>query len=1365
MAFDSTTRNKLAGMIAEARELLDKEFTGQFQQIYGIQPDGTIIDIEKLKHLDEQQTDTARLLRERIEHLISGMVGERKAVVVAVERIIREQAFTILNRFTALRMCEERGFVEECVRAGMQSKGFKVYESIAGAGLGGAYERYKTFLFCQFDEIAVDLGVLFDRFSPEGLLFPREQALVGLLKIINKEELRRIWTEDETIGWVYQYFNSKEERETMRKASAAPRNSRELAVRNQFFTPRYVVEFLTDNTLGRIWYEMCRGETVLKEECLYLVRRPNEIFLAPREKAPAEEDHLEDLTQEQLLKKPFYIEYRPKKDPRDIKILDPACGSGHFLLYAFDLLETIYVEAWEDPGCPKSEATGRTLREDFTSQEELRLAISDLILRWNLHGIDIDPRCTQIASLALWLRAQKSWQKQGLKAGDRPRVTKSNIVTAEPMPGEEEIRKEFIGDLKPRLLGQLVDVVFKKMKLAGEAGPLLKIEEEIKEVVAEARRQWEKSPEMEQVALFPHLIKQHPKQEKLRFEVKEITDETFWDQAEDLILVALREYAERVENGHAMQRRLFAEDAARGFAFINLCRKRYDVALMNPPFGGAIPNVSFYLQHNYPTWNNNLLCCFFDRMLELSHLIGSVFDRTASIKTTYQEFRRTILLRGDRVQTIADLGWGVLDANVEVSTTVICSITTQSNEVFFDVASEPLEQKGKALLESCNRARSGIVSTNIFLAKPSSFLALPNAVLGFQFPQFVRKLFNRETPIAACGCRSFKGHDFKADQHFMLFWEVQSGQLGELGRSHWTWVFNGGDWMPYYHPSRDVAPYGTDGRLISSHPSVLLRNMTLQGKAGIGYGKRGQFLDAQIIGPGHAFTAEGIGAQVASENEAFYYASLFNSKLFQYIINLYCGQHKSTEYVNLFPASSLGAENKNRVIGNAQKIWELKWLWQIGDETDIVFVRPRLLNLEGRSVRERASLCIMAEETSDSELAELDHDQNMLINALYVLDDQSVALIDSFCKDRPIDRVWIEGPKDPRQKAFEHIDAFISSVVGWILGRWDLRIAMDTSLGPKIPDPFDPLPVCPPGMLVGPKVLPAKSGRIVSEEWLRSGKNAKTLPPESEVKKATILDSEYPIRISWSGFLVDDTEHPEDIINRIREVLDLVWKDKALEIEHEVCDILGVSNMRDYFRKPTGFFQNHLKRYSKSRRKAPIYWPLSTASGSYTLWVYYHRLSDQTLFRCVQDFIEPKIKEIERDIERLQKELQSSKKSIRDEVEHLVDFRRELIDFRDELLRVAKLPYKPNLNDGVMITACPLWKLFRHNAWSRDLKECWEKLESGEYDWAHLAYTIWPDRVREKCKKDRSIAIAHGLEELYEGESPKDKKQKKKKKA
>jgi len=95
----------------------------------------------------------------------------------AVERLAREQAFTILNRLAAIRMAEKRGLIVESVGKGYQSKGFQVYSQVAGSGLGETYDRYRRYLFCLFDELAVDLGVLFDRLSPSGILFPREGKL------------------------------------------------------------------------------------------------------------------------------------------------------------------------------------------------------------------------------------------------------------------------------------------------------------------------------------------------------------------------------------------------------------------------------------------------------------------------------------------------------------------------------------------------------------------------------------------------------------------------------------------------------------------------------------------------------------------------------------------------------------------------------------------------------------------------------------------------------------------------------------------------------------------------------------------------------------------------------------------------------------------------------------------------------------------------------------------------------------------------------------------------------------------------------------------------------------------------------------
>src|SRR5262249_30257261 len=157
-------------------------------------------------------------------------------------------------RFVALKMLEARKLVQECVSRGDQSSGFKEYTGLApelaqfpdGSG-------YRTYLESLFDEIGTGVKVLFDRRDPVSLLWPRRQTLLDLLAALNDAELKEAWGQDETIGWVYQYFNSEQERREMRDASQAPRDSHELAVRNQFFTPRYVVAFLSDNTLGRTW--------------------------------------------------------------------------------------------------------------------------------------------------------------------------------------------------------------------------------------------------------------------------------------------------------------------------------------------------------------------------------------------------------------------------------------------------------------------------------------------------------------------------------------------------------------------------------------------------------------------------------------------------------------------------------------------------------------------------------------------------------------------------------------------------------------------------------------------------------------------------------------------------------------------------------------------------------------------------------------------------------------------------------------------------------------------------------------------------------------------------------------------------------
>jgi hypothetical protein len=331
---DKETRNAIERATQKARKLLEEDFAAQLEGDFDVHRDGEVAATAG-KHLSARQA----LAREHIAAAIEHKRAAGMSPADAARDYLRDAAFTTLNRFVALKMLEARELVQECITKGEQSAGYREFCGMApGLPLLPDSAGYRLYIESLFDELSTEVKVLFDRRDPSSVLWPKRATTEQLLEILNTTELACVWGEDETIGWVYQFFNGHDERRKMREESQAPRNSRELAVRNQFFTPRYVVQFLTDNTLGGLWYEMRGTQTVLADKCEYMVRKPGEEFAA-----------------------------RAKKDPRDLRVLDPACGSGHFLLYAFDLLLTIYEEAYADLESPKSEATGKALAEDYPS--------------------------------------------------------------------------------------------------------------------------------------------------------------------------------------------------------------------------------------------------------------------------------------------------------------------------------------------------------------------------------------------------------------------------------------------------------------------------------------------------------------------------------------------------------------------------------------------------------------------------------------------------------------------------------------------------------------------------------------------------------------------------------------------------------------------------------------------------------------------------------------------------------------------------------------------------------------------------------------------------------------------------------------
>jgi len=269
---DKETRTLIQHATQAARTLLEAEVAAQLEGVYDIRPDGTVA-AHAGQHLAEDQE--ALRVRKKLVEALAHLRAERGSDREAVAALVRECAFTTLNRFVALKLLEARKLVKPSVSQGLESSGFREFMGLAEGLKVQPDAAYRLYLECLFDELGREVRVLFDRRDPASLVWPRRPALLALLETLNDPKLATVWPEDETLGWVYQFFNSGEERalmrDTKRGGSAAPRNRRELAVRNQFFTPRYVVRFLVDNTLGRMWREMAGEGTTLLGQCAYFV--------------------------------------------------------------------------------------------------------------------------------------------------------------------------------------------------------------------------------------------------------------------------------------------------------------------------------------------------------------------------------------------------------------------------------------------------------------------------------------------------------------------------------------------------------------------------------------------------------------------------------------------------------------------------------------------------------------------------------------------------------------------------------------------------------------------------------------------------------------------------------------------------------------------------------------------------------------------------------------------------------------------------------------------------------------------------------------------------------------------------------------
>ena len=510
-----------------------------------------------------------------------------------------------------------------------------------------------------------------------------------------------------------------------------------------------------------------------------------------------------------------------------------------------------------------------------------------------------------------------------------------------------------------------------------------------------------------------------------------------------------------------------------------------------------------------------------------------------------------------------------------------------------------------------------------------------------------------------------------------MFWELPIKEVFECGNKY-VKMYNGGEFVRYCHPRRDVVNFGPYSKIGSENfPSYSYRiqNKNKHFKGGVGFGVRGDVLDAHLINDTDTlFTVEGQCIPVSDENSRWFLLAVLNSQLTSSLLNTFSGQHKYSGYINLLPLPEVDESLLREVSCLTKELYSIKSSYYEYDETTPFFSGPylKLVSTEGSMIEPAVKGLERKVSTDNKRVQEIHRKIGNLILKAYKVDDQaSVAEIERGLINAPKEcvPVWGDAGHDELRDSisFDVINYFVGCVFG--------------------------------------KFNDSPSATVCIEE---------------------------------------DNGSNQSLSKRVDDISDIEFFD---DLKSAIRMPSGQKGFSVYFSQVNGFFDDHLKKFTQSRRQSPIYWPLQTPSASYTLWIYYHRINEQTLYSCVNDFVEPKLRQAELDLNALQ--VKSSRSSSEEkELEKHSDLINELRDFRDELLRIAQF-WKPNLNDGVQITAAPLWKLFQHKAWQKKLKETWGKLEKGDYDWAHLACSIWPERVLRKCHQDRSLAIAHDVERIF----------------
>lgn len=800
---------KLINHVLDIRRLIQQAFDNRFSRM-GLRADAPV----DASALQEEQKEKRVKLEEIMQSHLKETGGN---YAVARQATINECVFTLFNRIAAIKVMEAKELFPEIITRRKENAG-RSFEHNAWLEehpeeRGAEREGLKHFLNDQFDRLGEHIP-LYRSDYPYALL-PTADELNEIIEKFNAVEEdadcgEDVWKGDDILGWLYENFNAVEK--AALKQSGDKTEYDKVSLQSQVYTPAWVVKFLVDNTLGKAYLEM------YPDSC---IKEKYQIANVP--------DH----------------QVRHPKDVREIRVLDPACGSGNFLIYAFSLLYDLYQDQMDNYG------------RDYSRRD-----IPKMIVEYNLYGMDLDERAAQITQIALFIKAR-------VLGGHRSHwPSYTNVVSTHfSLPAYDEVKESFGYDMS-WLQGYdaAANKIWSDLSSAHKFGSLVRVEEQLDELAPDDDNHMLFSAE-EMHSLFSG-------RNELKTVIHNLVDE--WGKANSFSLLKSSEAK----------------------TFLDIISQKYDVVVANPPYTDSADfgkELKAFVEANYKKpskFNSNLYACFIKRCCELAGMdgnVGMVNPPTFMYIKTFEDTRKFIL---ENTHINLFVEWGYLGmfasfARVDSAMFILEMHSNEKNSTFIKL-NDLYEMKRKAVLfEAYDDYLNNRPNNRVYTLPQSKLKGIKSYPFIYWISDEFREKFGSKTIEEIL--KPAQGAATTNNNRFLRYWwEVSPNSISKnqsFDNKDWVGYSKGGPFIKWYGNNWLLIDWKNNGYNLKNSKAVL-RNQDCYFKEGITYSASGSKGASYRYHNSNSLFDTGGSCIFMKEFDNLYYALAFmNSPLCSYIIN------------------------------------------------------------------------------------------------------------------------------------------------------------------------------------------------------------------------------------------------------------------------------------------------------------------------------------------------------------------------------------------------------------------------------------------------------------------------------------------------